>query len=117
MAAKDEFVEHLLELLESCGNVSARKMFGGYGIYRDGLMFGLVADSTLYLKTDDTNLAEFQARGLDFFEYNKKGKMMKMSYCESPAEALDDPQEMLHWAESAYGAALRAAAKKRRKGE
>ncbi|NIR58502.1 MAG: TfoX/Sxy family protein, partial [Gammaproteobacteria bacterium] len=44
-----EFVSHLLDMLEPLGPVSARRMFGGYGIYLDRLMFALVADDSLFL--------------------------------------------------------------------
>ncbi|MCZ6818564.1 MAG: TfoX/Sxy family protein [Calditrichaeota bacterium] len=112
MTAKNEFVEHLLELLASFGEVHARRMFGGHGIYREELMFGLVANNTLYLKTDQMNRPEFEALGLDCFEYQKKDKKVKIAYYEAPPECLENAGEMLRWAESAYGAALRAAKRK-----
>ena len=39
----DEFVDYLREVFELFGPIRARKMFSGYGIYHNGLMFGLVA--------------------------------------------------------------------------
>ena len=90
-------------------------MFGGYGIYRDGLMFGLVADDMLYLKVDELNKTAFEERELTPFEYDKKGKKMKMSYYQAPEDAMENSEEMLVWAEKAFGAALRAAAKKNKK--
>jgi len=50
MKNDNAFITHLLELLEEFPDVTAKRMFGGHGIFRDGLMFGLVADSMLYLK-------------------------------------------------------------------
>lgn len=44
MGSDSGFVAHLLELLEPFEGVAAKRMFGGYGIFRDGIMFGLVAD-------------------------------------------------------------------------
>ena len=75
-----EFTRYLQEVFELFGPISARKMFGGYGIYHQGLMFGLVADDTLYLKADAQNVAFFEELGLGPFEYHKQGKVMKMSY-------------------------------------
>ena len=47
---RNEFVEYLLEQFESFGDVEARVMFGGFGIYRQGLMFGIVdQDTTLVI--------------------------------------------------------------------
>ena len=110
-----EFVTYVVELMESVGPVSAKGMFGGYGIFLDGLMFGLVADSTLYLKVDKETENEFKAKGLDAFTYNKKGEEIKMTYYQAPEEALEDAEEMNSWANKAYGAALKAASKKRKK--
>lgn len=90
-------------------------MFGGHGIYHNGLMFGLVADDELYLKTDAENLAEFEHRKLAPFEFNKDGKVMQMSYLKAPEEIYDDPDEARHWANLAFDAALRNNAKKNKK--
>ncbi len=112
-----EFINYLLELLEPFGNVSAKKMFGGHGIFKDGLMFGLVDDETLYLKADDGNRADFEARGLERFVYYKKDKPTYMTYYEAPEEALDNSGDMLTWAEKAFAAAVRSGTKKRQKKE
>ena len=113
-------VEYLLELLDPMGPVRARKMFGGYGIYLEDLMFGLISDSVFYLKVDDGNRPSFDARGLSPFTFTyKDGRVMQMSYYQAPEDALDNSDEMLAWAQGAYAAAQRSAragkAKKRRK--
>jgi DNA transformation protein len=110
-----EFVSYVVELMQSVGSVHAKGMFGGHGIYLEGLMFGLVADSVLYLKADKETENEFKERGLEAFTYNKKGKEYRMSYYQAPEEALEDGEEMSFWVSKAYGAALRAASKKRKK--
>jgi DNA transformation protein len=83
-------------------------MFGGWGLYREGRMFGLIAEDTLYLKVDAVNKPMFEAEGLGPFVYDGKGKSVSMSYHEVPPEALDDAAAMRPWAMSAYDAALRA---------
>lgn len=110
-----EFVEYLHEVFQHFGPVRSRKMFGGHGIYHNDLMFGLVADDELYLKTDTENLSAFDALDLGPFEFNKDGKVMKMSYYRAPEDIYEDPDAARHWAELAYGAALRAASKKAKK--
>ncbi len=107
-----EFILYLLDLLQTIGPVQSKRMFGGYGFFLDGLMFGLVADRTLYLKVDDQNIDDFRSKGLEAFTYRKKDKEMSMSYYQAPEEAMDNVEEMALWANSAYSAALRAAAKK-----
>lgn len=107
------FVSMCVDVLgEALGSVAARSMFGGWGLYREGRMFGLIAGDTLYLKVDDKNRALFEAEGLGPFVYDGKNKPVSMSYFEVPPEALDDPSAMRPWALSAYEAALRASAPK-----
>ena len=110
-----EFASYVVELMQSLGPVRAKAMFGGYGIFLDGLMFGLVVDGVLYLKADNETEKEFKARGLEPFTYRKKGKEFKIAYYQAPEEALEDDEEMTSWAAQAYSTALQAAAKKRKK--
>jgi DNA transformation protein len=102
-----EFVAYLTEVFETFGPISAKRMFGGYGIYRDGLMFGLVADDVLYLKADAKSVARFTNKGLPCFEYMKQGRPMRISYYAAPEEIFDDPDEARAWATLAFEAALR----------
>ena len=103
-----EFIEYLQELFEKFGPVHTRKMFGGYGIYHDGVMFGLVEDDTLYLKSDETSVEYFQSRGLGQFEYDRGEKTVKMSYYRAPDEIMDNPDEASLWARRAWEVAFRA---------
>jgi DNA transformation protein len=113
--AEKEFTSYVVELMQSIGPVNAKAMFGGYGIFLEGLMFGLIADSVLYLKVDKETEKEFKARGLEPFTYNNKGKELKMSYYQAPEEAIEDSEGMNSWAARAYSTALRVASKKRKK--
>lgn len=106
-----EFVEYLQEVFEEFGPVQARRMFGGHGLFRDGLMFGLVADDTLYLKADEATAVHFQDRDLERFEYGRAGKRVKLSYYQAPEEIFDDRSEAAEWARRAFDAALRAGRK------
>lgn len=102
-----EFVEFVKEIFQAFGLVTARKMFSGYGIYYDSMMFGLIADETLYLKVDKTTVPLFEAKDLTPFSYNKQDKVVKMSYYLAPAEIYDDPAEAIKWAKFALEAAYR----------
>ena len=103
------FVELLKDNLRGLGPVSVRRMFGGAGVYADGVMFGLVADDTLYLKVDDLTKSAFEAEGLAAFVYEGRGKTIAMSYWRIPERLLDDPDEMRSWARTALGVAGRKA--------
>ncbi|MGH6904449.1 MAG: TfoX/Sxy family protein [Geminicoccaceae bacterium] len=113
MAQGSEFVAFVLEGLQPLGGVSARRMFGGHGIYKDGVMFALIAGDQLYLKVDDGNRPAFEAQGLQPFTYAGKGRPIRMSYHEAPSEGLDDPEILCEWARAAYAAALRAKPKRK----
>ena len=108
MDQSTEFVSYVTELLAPFGDVRAKRMFGAYGIFRGDLMFGIVADEALYLKADDVNRTDFEARGLERFVYYKKGKPMYLSYYQAPEEALDNSGDMLAWAEKSFAAAIRS---------
>lgn len=90
-------------------------MFGGLGIYREGVMFALVADGTLYLKVDDLNHREFAEACGRPFVYDGKGRPVTMSYWTPPEEIFDNPDELKRWAQLAYEAALRARTGRRKR--
>ena len=88
-------------------------MFGGHGLYCDGVFFGIVHDDTLYLKADAVNRAEFDRAGCEIFSYSRKGKIATLNFYRAPEDAMDAPQRMLPWARKALEAALRARVKPR----
>jgi DNA transformation protein len=108
MGKSNEFVEFIVEMLQLFAAVIAKPMFGGYGLYADGVMFALIADDTLYLKVDDVSKNDYIERGLEPFRYLKNGSQCKMSYYCAPDEVLEDMDLMYMWAQKAYDAALRA---------
>ncbi|MEO8346015.1 MAG: TfoX/Sxy family protein [Betaproteobacteria bacterium] len=115
MANTPDFIEHVLELMRPAGRASARAMFGGHGLYLDGLIVAIVVEDVLYLKTDDETRPAYLERSLDPFSYTtKEGKAYAMSYHRAPEEAVEGPDEMRAWLRPALGAALRNAQKKPR---
>ena len=111
----DEYIQFLREVFARFGAISARKMFGGYGIYHQGLMFALVADDTLYLKVDAATKALFEDAGLPPFQFEQRGKQVRMSYYQAPDAIMDDHDAARQWALHAYDAALRAQAVRTKK--
>ena len=102
-----DFIPFVQELLEDWAPVSARRMFGGHGLYHEGLMFAIVMDQRLYLKTDEINRPEFEALGLSPFTYAMKGKDVALSYWAAPDAIFDAPEDAVRWAKSSWDAALR----------
>jgi DNA transformation protein len=110
MTARDEDIAWFRELLEPVGRVTVRRMFGGAGLYVDGLIVGLEVEGTLFLKTDEQTRQAFADAGGTPFVYDGKGKPITMSYWTTPDDAMDSPEAMRPWARLALEATLRSAA-------
>jgi len=88
-------------------------MFGGHGLYAEGVMFALLDDGELFVKTDEETRATFVEAGCRQWTYvNKKVRMENTGYFRPPDDAHEDPEAMLPWARLALAAALRARAAK-----
>lgn len=113
----DGFLAHVLDMLdEAVGGVTARAMFGGHGLYRDGIMFALIAYERLYFKADDANRDRFADAGSEPFTYEAAGrKPVTMSYWEAPEGSLDAPDDLREWALLGIEASKRAAKGKKGK--
>lgn len=114
--SSDPSVQHIVDLMGRFGSVRARAMFGGHGLYRDGVMFALLAKEGLYLKVDEQSRPVFAGRNLRAFSFTAKGRTVQLSYHEAPPQALEDEAEMADWCQLAWQAALRAKDKGARNG-
>ena len=103
----------VLEQLQVIGTVSARPMFGGVGLYRDGLFFGLLDDDTTYLKVDDQNRPDYEELGMPPF--HPPGAQASKNYYQLPGEVLEDREALRTWVEKALAAARRKSAGKRQR--
>jgi len=104
---------HINDLFAAFGPVVVRRMFGGWGIYADGLMFAIVTDGVIYLKADAQTIPAFEKEGLRPFTYAAKGrKQVSLSYWRMPDRLYDDADELARWAREAVMAAQRAAENK-----
>jgi DNA transformation protein len=111
MSVSPTFKTFVLEQLAVAGAVTARSMFGGVGLYCQGLFFALIDDDTVYLKVDDTTRPDFERIGSEPFRpFGDDSHVMQ--YYALPAELLEDRTELRGWVERALGAARRKAAGK-----
>jgi DNA transformation protein len=116
MSVGAALVEHLMDVLRPLGGVAARRMFGGAGLFRDGAMFALISDETLYLKADTATIPAFEAEGCGPFVYDtKKGARTIGSYWRAPELLLDDDEAMLAWCRRAADLAARSDVKAAKK--
>lgn len=108
---KKAFRDFVLDQLAPLGEVTAKHMFGGFGLYHADAFFGVLDGTRMYLRVDDANRPEFETRGMGPFEY-APGQVMR-GYFEVPPEVLDDDAELSRWSRDAVEASRRAAAKKK----
>lgn len=114
MAVTAEYRAFVLEqLARAAPAVTHRGMFGGVGVYSDGLFFALMDDDTLYLKVDDRNRGDFVAAGMGPFSPFGDPKQV-MQYYELPAELLEDADALRPWVHRAIDVARAARRRKRR---
>ena len=102
--------EALKALFEPFGSVTVKRMFGGSGIYAEGLCFAIELKGEVFLKTDSLSRADFSAADSAPFTYVAKGKSRPTSYWRLPAIAHDEADELRRWARMGPDAARRAAA-------
>ena len=107
MAFSQDYLDFVLDQFSEFGEVAHKKMFGGVGFYKDGLMFGGIMYGLLHLKVDDETRPEFVAREMEPFAHGKKAKTLP-SYYQVPVEIVEDKKQLKHWAEQAFAAALRS---------
>jgi DNA transformation protein and related proteins len=113
MRKGSEFASFVVECLQPLGPVTARRMFGGFGIYLHGTMFALIAYDQLYFKVDDCNRQAYEDAGLPHFTHTDQNRSIRMPYREAPSEGFDDPDILCACAREAYAAALRTRKPKR----
>ena len=111
----DGFHDYVRELFDGLGPIQIKRMFGGAGGYADGVMFLLITDDTIYLKTDDALKAELRDEGSGPFVWApqngpRAGEKIEMSYWRLPDSALDDPDEAARWGKKALAVATAGAA-------
>ena len=101
-------IRKLEAVTAAMGAFAARPMFGGHGLYLDGLMFGLIAYDRLYLKTDAASRPDFAAAKSKPFSYEARGRPVVITSCWlCPPPALKDGS-LRDWGEMAHQAARRA---------
>jgi DNA transformation protein len=107
------FEDLLTELFAPLDDVVLRKMFGGVGVFKAGIMFGLLSEGALYLRVDEISQPAFEAERAPQFVYmGMKGRSVAMPYFRLPERLYDEPEEFVRWSAIAYTAASAAAAAK-----
>jgi DNA transformation protein and related proteins len=106
LAVSDGFRSYVLDQLEGLGDVAARPMFGGVGLYCRGMFFGIVAGDCLYLKVDAGNRPAYEQAGEQPFQ-PYANRPATMQYYRVPLEVLESAPDLVAWALDAVKAAER----------
>lgn len=110
MPVQAQYLAYVLEQLAGVPGLRSNRMFGGIGLYSDGVFFGLIDDDTLYFKTGPANLAQYQARNMPKFMPFPDKTGAVMGYHQVPADIIEDPESLVAWARQSVAVQLSAKA-------
>lgn len=110
MGKVNEYHEYLVsDVFKDIFGISSKKMFGGFGYYKDGIIFAILADEQLYFKTGEGNIKDFEKLGSKPFTYPmRNGKKTTLSYWNLPADILEDPEELPKWIEKSVKESIKS---------
>ncbi len=108
MKEEPGYLKHIMDRLSPLGEISSKYMFGGWGVFTEGLMFAVFAGDSLYFKVDDSNRQMYEKAGSTPFPHG-------ISYWEVPEEVAEDDEKLRKWAQISIDIARRKAAKKKKK--
>lgn len=125
--APDPLADYIVDQLRDWAPIVVRRLFGGWGIYRGPVMFGLIARDAIYFRVDSQNKPDYEATATQSFVHTARkragatasgtkpftytmpsGKTIEMAYYEVPADILEDVEALGQWAARAEAAAIRA---------
>lgn len=90
MKRDSEYKDYIVEdVLGHISGISARGMFGGWGIYFDKVIVGIIAEGELYFKADSEMVLRYKKVGYYPFSYDRDGKIIEMNYMSVPVETLE----------------------------
>jgi DNA transformation protein len=112
MTVQAQYLAYILEQLAGLPALRSNRMFGGIGLYSDGLFFGLIDDDTLYFKTDDSNIAPYRERQMARFMPFPDRPEAVLGYHQVPADVIEDAETLVDWARKSVAVALSAQAAK-----
>jgi DNA transformation protein and related proteins len=99
MTSPSSYLQYVIsDLFANDPSITARPMFGGYGLYFEGRIFGIIAGDELYFKVDHTNVRRYISRTSKQFSYTKKGRRYKLGYWLVPPDILEDRHQIMEWA-------------------
>jgi DNA transformation protein len=112
MSVQPQYLAYILEQIAGLPAVRSNRMFGGIGLYSDGIFFGLIDDDTLFFKTGPANVADYLSRNMPKFMPFPDKTGAVMGYHQVPADVIEEPELLVGWARKSVGVALSSRAAK-----
>lgn len=101
MPVNQEYLLFIIDQLSEFGEVETRKMFGGVNLFKNDLMFAKLKNDTVWLKVDETNIADFQEREMPQYSYGKDNSR-KLNFYQAPIEIIEDREKFAEWIQKSY---------------
>ena len=92
----DSFTDFIIDQLAQVGRIQYRHMFNSFGLYHNGLFFGLTNEGRLFFKTNHETSKQYKTAGM--VPFTPSAKQCLKNYFEVPAEILEDSDELTIWA-------------------
>ncbi|UCM86110.1 MAG: TfoX/Sxy family protein [Rickettsia endosymbiont of Culicoides impunctatus] len=108
----NEFIEYIKDILAPFGQITTRAMFGSYGIYKDGVIIGIVARNELYFKIDNKVVEYLKSFVSEPFTYNSSNKLITISYWKVLPEILEQEEKLVNLVSMAFDASINSNNKK-----
>ncbi len=114
MPKDSSYMEYIVgDVLGHISGITAKSMFGGWGIYQDGVIIGIIVDGELYLKATKELVEKYKKEGLYPFTYSKgDGKKYEMAYVSVPLDVLEDREKINDRIQESYKISSSAKMKK-----
>lgn len=115
MQSSHLFLEKVMKILKPHGPITSRAMFGGYGIYFEGVIFASIVEDRLYFRIDEKNRKDFEKYKTVPFVYEGGKRPVEMPYLSLPEEVFHHPQLLKKFIQNSYEASLRYQSNKKKK--
>lgn len=106
MALNEEFKNFVLDQLQGIGEFETKRMFGGLALLYQGSAFAKIKNDKVWLKVDNSNLANFKRFGMNQYTYGKDNSR-KLNFYETPVEIIEDRDKLKDWVQKSIEITLR----------
>lgn len=97
----DAFSIKMVNLFSPLGEITLRSMFGGFGLFADGVIFSLIKNEHLHIRSHESTRHEFKKRGYKVYSYEKRGLPVMTRYYAVPKDVVNDSKQVIQLASEA----------------